>query len=149
MRTSSIVGECCHMDLVVKPVSSNILTNRDFRNTQPDIAILTSKVSNTVVAGPVQSMPDSHPRPARRSSMASQPGGDDTPEEIDYRIQRRRRASLTFALEATQVIEIPRYDGRLKHVLFYSEAELNLMQCEAKMRSAGIDPQEFDWRSFR
>jgi hypothetical protein len=141
---SSSIGGNCDIDLMVKPVISE---NRNSGDAQPVITLLTSKMSST--EGPVQVVPDGHPRPARRSSMASHPGRQHTQEEIDNRIQRRRRASLTFAMEATQVIEIPRYERKLKHVLFYSEAELNLMQCEANMLNVGMDPQEFDWRSFR
>jgi hypothetical protein len=132
------------LDLTVMSDISNNENQGYGQAQQPIMAMFTSKVSSTA-----RCVPNNRPIPARRSSMVLQSGHPHTPEEIDYQLQRRRRTSLTFAMEATQVIEIPRYDRKLKQVLFYSQAELNLMQCEANMRSLGMDPQEFDWRSFR
>jgi hypothetical protein len=66
---------------------------------------------------------------------------------IERRPHRSRSASLTFG--STQVREIPRYDDESKPALFYDEAELNLMRCEANMKHAGMNPASFDWKSFR
>ncbi|KAG7373778.1 hypothetical protein IV203_012873 [Nitzschia inconspicua] len=73
-----------------------------------------------------------------------------TTEELEYRQERRRRrTSLSFSMEPTQIKEIPRYDQHSKPELFYNEAELNMMRCEANMRQAGMDPAAFDWKSFQ
>jgi hypothetical protein len=58
------------------------------------------------------------------------------------------RLSLTFASEIN-VIVIPRIDDSMKTTLFYQESEFNLWRCELKMRQAGMDPDNFDWRSMR
>ncbi|KAG7349975.1 hypothetical protein IV203_012572 [Nitzschia inconspicua] len=91
-------------------------------------------------------------RPVRRRSSLS--SGRccccQTTEELEYREERRRRrTSLSFSMEPTQIKEIPRYDQHSKPELFYNEAELNMMRCEANMRQAGMDPAAFDWKSFR
>jgi hypothetical protein len=58
------------------------------------------------------------------------------------------RLALTFASEIN-VIVIPRIDDSMKTTLFYQESEINLWRCELKMRKAGMDPDNFDWRSMR
>lgn len=58
------------------------------------------------------------------------------------------RSSLTFASEVHITI-IPRVDDSLKAELFYTESEINMMRCESKMLSIGLDPENFDWKSMR
>lgn len=88
-------------------------------------------------------------RPMRRSSLVNSSSHHQTPEEIEYRQERRRHASLTFDESTNQVQEIPRYPEESKAYLFYDATELNLMRCDASMRRSGMDPTSFDWRSFR
>jgi hypothetical protein len=62
--------------------------------------------------------------------------------------QPQRRPSLTFASEVNVKI-VPRIDDSLKAELFYTESEINMMRCESKMLSIGLDPENFDWKSMR
>jgi hypothetical protein len=98
-----------------------------------------------------QPQPQHHRTQRRRSSLLFTPGHDTLADRERQQERRRRRTnSLSFApTESDQIKEIPRYDEETKRELFWGEAELNLMRCEAKMRKAGIDPDEFDWKSLR
>ena len=60
----------------------------------------------------------------------------------------KRRSSITFA-QNDDVVEVPTVEESQKKDLFYQDDEMRTMRCEAKMRAAGIDPDNFDWRSMR
>jgi hypothetical protein len=60
----------------------------------------------------------------------------------------KRRSLITFAQD-DDVIEVPRVEESQKKDLFYQDGEMWTMRCEAKMRAAGMDPDNFDWRSMR
>jgi hypothetical protein len=60
----------------------------------------------------------------------------------------KRRTSITFA-QNDDVVEVPRVEESQKKELFYQDHEMWSMRCEAKMRAAGMDPDNFDWRSMR
>jgi hypothetical protein len=60
----------------------------------------------------------------------------------------KRRSSITFAVN-DDVVEVPRVEESQKKDLFYQDNEMWTMRCEAKMRAAGMDPDNFDWRSMR
>jgi hypothetical protein len=113
---------------------------------EPDYGYGTAEPDN---ANEAPTTPKQPIKSRRRSSLLFTPGHDNPSNNNEKRkLRTKRRASLTFATE-TIVKEIPRYDDHTKHEIFWGEGELNLMRCEAKMRKAGMDPEEFDWKSFR
>jgi hypothetical protein len=84
----------------------------------------------------------------RRSSLLFTPGHDTPGSNQQPRRNQRKRHSLTFCAQV-ETREIPRYSLEETREVFWTEAELNLMQCEANMRKVGMEPEAFDWKSFR
>jgi hypothetical protein len=64
--------------------------------------------------------------------------------DLSYKNERR----VMFSDDA-DVIVIPSIDKSLLKELFYQESETSLFRCESHMEAAGMDPDNFDWRSMR
>jgi hypothetical protein len=111
--------------------------------TKPQDHIMDDQRSNT----PQQESPVQFRRFQRRASTGSYSSA--SAEKMGSEAERpKRRSSITFA-HHDDVVEVPRVEESQKKDLFYQDDEMWTMRCEAKMRAAGIDPDNFDWRSMR